>query len=73
MPPPVGCGPVSRPSSAFPDDENRCSDAKAKVSEFTERKNELLPKVGELNRDIRIADEKATGENVSDQQTDTRH
>jgi hypothetical protein len=33
----------------------------------------LLPKVGELNRDIRIADEKATGENVSDQQTDTRH
>jgi len=44
--------------------EQQAADAKAKVSEFTERKNELLPKVGELNRDIRIADDKAAGEDV---------
>jgi energy-coupling factor transporter ATP-binding protein EcfA2 len=39
--------------------EKQASDAKAKVSAFTAQKNELLPRIGELKRDIRVAKEKA--------------
>jgi energy-coupling factor transporter ATP-binding protein EcfA2 len=50
--------------SSIADLEQQAAEAKGKISEFTKRKNDLLPKVGELNRDIRIADEKATDENL---------
>ncbi|MFQ3451775.1 SbcC/MukB-like Walker B domain-containing protein [Bradyrhizobium sp. UFLA01-814] len=50
--------------SSIADLERQAADAKAKVTKLTERKNELLPIVGELNRDIRIADVKANDETV---------
>ncbi|NEW97145.1 SbcC/MukB-like Walker B domain-containing protein [Rhodopseudomonas sp. BR0G17] len=48
--------------SSIADLERQASDAKAKVTEFVDRKNELLPKVGELSRDIRTAEGKVADE-----------
>jgi hypothetical protein len=45
--------------SSIADLEKQAGEAKAKVSEFTAQKNELLPRIGELKRDIRVAKEKA--------------
>lgn len=48
--------------SSIADLERKAADAKAKITKLTGRKNDLLPMVGELNRDIRIADGKANDE-----------
>ena len=50
--------------SSIADLEKQANEAKEKVSEFIERKNDLLPKVGELGRDIRTAEGKAAEEDV---------
>jgi hypothetical protein len=50
--------------SSIADLERQASEAKAKVDGFIGRKNDLLPKVGELSRDIRNAENKAADEDV---------
>lgn len=44
--------------------EQQAADAKSKVTGFNKRKDELLPKVGELNRDIQAADTQVAAEDV---------
>jgi energy-coupling factor transporter ATP-binding protein EcfA2 len=49
--------------SSIADLEQQASEAKSSISKFTKRKEEMLPRVGELNQNIRNADARITDEN----------